>query len=179
MPTDREIDHALQATGWHHVAIDRRAGTLGLTRAAAGLDLGSIGKGWAVDRAVAAMKAEGVRDGLVDAGGNVFGFGDAEEPGEGWSIGVLHPETQRVDRVFRLRDRAVATSGNAEQFKMLDGLRVGHLFDARRGRPSNEHLSATVVTGRAVDADVLSTVAFLLGPDRFTWPEAEIAHYVG
>jgi thiamine biosynthesis lipoprotein len=178
-PSDREIGATLDAIGWRHV-LDSGAGTLGLDRPGAALDLGSIGKGWALDRAVEALRAEGISTALVDVGGNVYGLGAPDEEPEGWPVGVLHPVTGRVDHVFRLRESAVATSGNTEQFTVLAGIRVGHLFDARRGRPSNGHLSASVQARTGVESDYLSTTAFLLGPDRFRgWPEALGAHFVG
>jgi thiamine biosynthesis lipoprotein len=179
-PSDGEIGQVLGAMGWRQLSIDRTRGTLGLARAHAGLDLGSIGKGWAVDRAADALRAAGVSSGLVDVGGNVYALGTPDERSEGWSVGVLHPVTGRVDRVFTLRDQAVATSGNHEQFRILNGLRVGHLFDARAGRPSDGHLSASVVAETGVESDVMSTSAFLLGPSGFAgWPRAQCAHFIG
>lgn len=179
-PADREIAAALAVTGFDRVRVDRAAGTLGLAREGMAIDLGSIGKGWALDRAVDALRSEGIRTALVDIGGNVYGLGAPERNPEGWNVGVLHPVSGRLERTFLLRDAAVATSGNAEQSRVLDGARVGHLFDARRGRPANGHLSASVQAKTGVESDYLSTVAFLLGPDRFHgWPEATAVHFVG
>jgi thiamine biosynthesis lipoprotein len=132
-----------------------------------------------VDRAVEALRAAGATDGLVDAGGNVFAFGVPEEGAPGWTVGVIHPVDSRVDRTFLLRDAAIATSGNREQSRNLGGVTVGHLLDARSGRPSDGHLSATVMAATATDADLMSTSAFLLGPDRFRWPEALAVHFIG
>ena len=163
MPTDREIFAALDAMGPQVVALDRGAGTLGLTKAGAALDLGSIGKGWAIDRAVDALRAEGVSSGLVDVGRNVYGLGTPGESADGWSVGVLDPATGKVARVFTLRDAAVGTSGNYEQWSTLDGRRVGHLLDARLGRPAAAHVSASVVARTGTASDEGSTRAFLLG----------------
>jgi thiamine biosynthesis lipoprotein len=179
-PSDREIAAALDVVGWQGVAIDRSAGTLGLERRGAAIDLGSIGKGWALDRAVEALRAEGIRSGMVDVGGNVYGLGVPEDGAQGWSVASVHPETGRVDRIFVLRDCAVATSGNYERSQNLGAARVGHLLDARRGHPSSDHLSVNVQAKTGVFADVLSTTAFLLGPDRFRgWPEALDTHFIG
>jgi FAD:protein FMN transferase len=179
-PGTAAIDRTLALVDWRTIGIDRSAGTLGLTREGAALDLGSIGKGWAVDRAVAALHRAGIRSGLVDVGGNVYGLGVPEDGAEGWSVGVFHPVTGRLERTFVLRDRAVATSGNTEQTRTLAGVRVGHLFDARRGRPANGHLLASVVAVDGTTADTMSTVAFLLGPDALgAYPEAEVRHFVG
>jgi thiamine biosynthesis lipoprotein len=180
LPADREIDETLRAIGADGIAIDRSARTLGLERRGAALDLGGIGKGWAVDCAVRAVRAEGVESGLVDVGRNVYALGTPDEDAEGWSVGVLHPVTGAVDRVFTLRDAAVATAGNTENFVTLDGARVGHLFDARRGRPSNPHLSASVVAATGTDSDTGSNLAFLLGRDALAClPGVLDSHFVG
>ena len=179
-PSDREIAAALEITGHRHVAVDRLAGTVGITRRGVGLDLGSIGKGWALDRAVDAVRGVGIRSALVDVGGNVYGMGAPPEQDAGWTVGVLHPATGRVDRTFVLRDGAVATSGNEEQARWLGDRRVGHLLDALRGRPADGPLSVSVEARSGVESDVLSTAAFLLGPDRFTgFPGALRTHFVG
>jgi thiamine biosynthesis lipoprotein len=180
LPSDREIEATLRAVGADGIAIDRVAGTLGLARTGAALDLGGIGKGWAVDAAVRALQGEGVESGLVDVGRNVFALGTPDEASEGWSVGVLHPVTGAVDRVFTLRDAAVATAGNTENFVTLDGARVGHLFDARRGRPSNPHLSASVVARTGTDSDTGSNLAFLLGRDALAClPGVLDSHFIG
>jgi thiamine biosynthesis lipoprotein len=180
LPDDRAIARTLERVGHRAIALDRARGTLGLERSHAALDLGSIGKGWAVDRAADALRREGIRSGLVDVGGNVFGLGVPEPGAAGWSIGLFHPVTQRLEHTFVLRDAAVATSANTEQYRILSGLRVGHLFDARRGRPASGHLSATVQARSGVESDVGSTAAFLLGPSAFTgWPGIQTARFLG
>ena len=179
-PSDREIGSALDRVGWRHVVVDRAAGTLGLTRRGAGLDLGSIGKGWAVDRAVAALEAEDIQSGLVDVGRNVYGLGTPNGRSSGWPVGVIHPVTGAVERIFMLRDQAVATSGNAEQHHRQGATMVGHLLDARAGRPAAGPLSATVLARTGTDADGVSTVAFLLGARALDgWREPLAVHVIG
>lgn len=180
LPGDREIAATLAVTGAHLVQVDRAASTIGLTRRGAGLDLGSIGKGWAVDRAVEALRAEGVTSGLVDVGRNVYGIGTPGDGADGWRVGVLHPRTGAVDRVFTLRDAAVATSGNAEQSHELDGVRVGHLLDAARGVPANPHLSATVYARTGLESDENASRAFLLGPEGVRGAHGVLGtHFIG
>lgn len=179
-PGDREIGRALELVDWRRVADDPVTGTLGLERAGAGLDLGSIGKGWALDRAVASLRASGVESALVDLGGNVYGLGTPDAHSDAWSVGVLHPRTNAVDAVFKLRDSAVATSANNERFRVLGGVRVGHLFDARTGLPSDGRLAASVQASTGLESDVLSTVAFLSGPSRFTGGASVLrTHFIG
>ncbi len=179
-PTDREIATVLDPMGWQNVRQDDAAGTLGLSRAGAGLDFGSIGKGWAVDRAVAALRAEGIHSGLVDIGGNVYGLGSPGDGAAGWSVGVFHPRTGETLKVYALRDQAVATSADTEQYRLLSQVRVGHHFDARRGRPGGGHISVTILAATGMESDAFSSTAFLLGPDRFRgWPGALDAFYIG
>lgn len=171
LPATAEVDRALAAVAFEDVQVDRGAGTIALARRGMGLDLGSIGKGWAVDRAVTALRAGGVTAGLVDAGGNVYGLGVPEDGAEGWSVALFHPRTGRSERVFTLKDAAVATSANNERYRTIAGHRLGHIFDAKRGTPADGHVSVSVLARTGVESDQMSTAAFLLGPDRFRgWP---------
>lgn len=170
-PSDRALARLEALSDWRGVRLDGHAA--GLATPGAGLDLGSIGKGWAVDRAVAALRARGVRNGLVDAGGNIYALGapDDDADGRGWQIGVLDPASGEVQRTLLLRDAAVATSANTEQFHDVDGVRVGHLLDAVRGLPSRAHRSVTIHARTAVEADVASTAAFVTSlEDARHWP---------
>lgn len=179
-PSDREIGAALANMGPDVIETDPAAGTLGLRRTGAALDLGSIGKGWAVDRAVDALRAEGITSALVDVGRNVYGLGTPDDDAAGWSVGVLHPVSGRVERVFTLRDQAVATSSNAEQSSVLSGRRVGHLLDAARGRPGGAHQSASVIADTGTASDAGSTLAFLAGPGgALPVPGVRIVHFIG
>ena len=179
-PSDREVHAVLDVMGARQVVIDRGSRTIGLRSKGAGLDLGSGGKGYALDRAVDAIRAEGVRAALVDVGGNVYGLGAPEEDANGWSVAAVHPKTGAIDHTFVLRDRAVATSGNTEQFHWIGDRRVGHLMDAIHGRPADGPLSASVEAKTGVESDLLSSTAFLLGPSRFRgFPGALAVHYVG
>ena len=126
------------------------------------LNLGSIGKGYALDRMGVLLRRRGVEDALLSAGGSsMLAIGD--DGGEGWPID-LRPRRvarSRVARV-RLRNAALATSGAGEQFVEVDGVRYGHVIDPRTGWPASGVLSASVITCDAATADALST-AFLVG----------------
>lgn len=165
IPSDREVLSVLDATGQKYLTADSVAHTAGLTRAGAGIDLGSIGKGYAVDRAADTLRAHGIRNALIDAGGNIYAMGDATPTDTGWSVAIRNP--MKSDAYFEtivLKDSAVATSGNYEQSIILDGRKVGHLFDLRNGHPADGRLSTTVVAKSAALSDALSTTHFILGP---------------
>ena len=166
LPSDREIAAALDAMGPRVIALDRAAGTLGLTKAGAALDLGSIGKGWAIDRAVDALRGAGVALGLVDVGGNVYGLGTPARRRRRLVGGRARTRRRgQVVRVFTLRDAAVATSGNDEQWSTLDG--DAHRAPPRRARGAPDGgapVSASVLARTGIASDEGSTRAFLLGP---------------
>ncbi len=127
------------------------------------IDLGGIAKGYAVDRAIAALKGNGVRDALVDIGGDCYCLGKNAD-GRPWRIGLRHPRHNGVLTVLSLVDRAVATSGDYEDFFFEDGVRYSHLFDPRTGRPARSGvISATVISPSCTQADALATAIAVMG----------------
>jgi len=127
----------------------------------AALDLGGIAKGFGVDRAVDALRAHGIRDGLVNVGGDLYVLGSSED-GDPWRVGVRSPaDPSRLSRTLELRDTAVATSGDTERAFRHAGRRYHHLMDTRSAAPraSREH-SLTVVADTCMTADAAATTAF-------------------
>ncbi len=125
------------------------------------LDLGGIAKGWAVDRAVDALRAQGIRDAIVEAGGDLYAMGHSER-GDAWEIGVQSPTNpHEIVARFALTDRAVATSGDYRRFFDYHGRRYSHLLDPRTGEPrqTREH-SVSVEAETCMDADAGATAVF-------------------
>ncbi|MBI2345416.1 MAG: FAD:protein FMN transferase [Deltaproteobacteria bacterium] len=168
-PSDRVLKTSLDAVGVRHLVVDQTTSRIGLMRKGAAIDLGSIGKGYAADLAGAALRAAGIEHGLIDAGGNVLAIGAPHpviDPSGTWQVAIRNPAGSTDAPFFetvQLRDQAVATSGNYENSVVLDGRRVGHIFDAITARPIDSGISATVVAADATLSDALSTSAFLLG----------------
>ncbi len=130
------------------------------------ITLGGIGKGWAVDRAVAVLKRRGVRHAFVSAGtSTVFALGD-DGSGDGWEVSVRNPIEGGPLATFRVRDQAVSTSAAYERYWEIAGKRFGHILDPRGGQPAAGMLSATVVAPTATAADALSTAAYVMGVER-------------
>jgi len=132
-----------------------------LPDADAALDLGGIAKGYAVDRAVQALRDAGIEHGLVNAGGDLYALGRSED-GDAWLVGVRDPaDPAHISRRFPLEDAAVATSGDYERFFEHAGRRYHHLLDPRTAAPreSSSH-SVTVLANRCMDADAGATAAF-------------------
>jgi len=162
VPGDSEIAAALQGIGPASLRLEGRRVTKG--DAALGVDLGAIAKGYAVDQAVAALRAAGIRHASVNAGGDLRLLGD--HGGRPWRIGIQHPrDPQGVLVTLELVDAAVVTSGDYERFFEVEGVRFHHILDPRDGRPADACQSVTVVAATAAEADALATAAFVLGPE--------------
>jgi thiamine biosynthesis lipoprotein len=164
LPSDDEIDRARSIVGMGRIELDPRARTVRFRTPGMELNLGAIGKGYALDCMGALLERRGVRHALLSAGGSsivAIGGGRA-----GWRIDLRSPLVTR-DRLARVRlnNGALATSGAGEQFVIVDGQRYGHVLDPRTGRPARGVLSATVITKTAAVADALSTAFLVGGPE--------------
>lgn len=131
---------------------------------AVGIDLGAIGKGFAVDRAGAYLREQGVRQACVDTGGNLGLIGKPSGD-SAWTIGVQHPLDDRaVVGAVELSDQSIATSGNYERGFRVGGRWFGHLLDPRTGYPVEQNLSVSVAAPDAETADMLASALSVLGP---------------
>jgi len=171
VPEESEIQALLPLVD--HADVTVRNGTVFLRRAGMELDLGGVGKEYAVDRVADLLTQEGVRSAIVNFAGDVRTVGGRGD-GRPWSIGVADPRAAgRVRFAVRVTGGAgVATSGDYERFFMVGTTRYHHLLDARSGWPARGAASATVVASSAFAAGRLATAAFLLGaPAGAAWLE--------
>jgi thiamine biosynthesis lipoprotein len=125
------------------------------------LDLGGIAKGYAVDRAVDALRAWGITDAMVNVGGDLYALGSAPG-GDPWRVGIQDPaDASAIIGMLDVRDRAVATSGDYEQFFRYRGVRYHHLMDPATAAPrqSPAH-SVTIEAASCMDADAAATAVF-------------------
>ncbi|MEO5377043.1 MAG: FAD:protein FMN transferase [Magnetococcus sp. DMHC-6] len=132
-----------------------------------GLDLGAIAKGYAIDQAIATLRAQGVENAIVNAGGNLRIIGS--KGGKPWRVGVQHPrDPSRVTAVSLLSgDIALVTSGDYERFFLFEGQRYHHILDPKTGYPAKAGLiSVSIQCPEAITADALSTAIFVLGQQK-------------
>ena len=165
VPAQTLIDEKLRLVGYNLIELDPVNREIRLKTEGTTIGLGGIAKGYAVDAAVSSLVAAGVDSAIVNAGGDMYCLGD-KTPGQGWRIGVRNPVVDNVLLGYvRITDRAIATSGDYENYFMVDGVRYSHIFDPRTGRPSagGPH-SVTVLAETCADADALATAVFVLGP---------------
>lgn len=168
VPCEEDLAAARADTGSQHLVLDADEGTIEFLRPGVELNLGSIGKGYALDRAAELMAAAGVGNFLWQGGqSSVLARGDSgAAPGRGWVVGVRDPlrPSRRLAEIT-LVDRALATSGASVQFFRQGGKRYGHILDPRSGWPAEGVFSATVVAPTAAEADALATACYVLGVD--------------
>jgi len=176
VPDEQTLAEALSSVGSRWVELDPARRTVRFRKPGTKLNLGSIGKGYALDRCAEQLLAAGIGDFLIHGGGSSVvargsqatgrGPGKAAE-GNGWVLGVRHPT--RPDRrlaEIRLRDRALATSGSWAQSFVHRGRRLGHILDPRSGWPAEGVLSTTVAGPSAALADALSTAFYVMGLEK-------------
>jgi thiamine biosynthesis lipoprotein len=165
VPSEDELAAALASSGSAHVLLDPAARTV-LFRRPVELNLGAIGKGYAIDRAAAVLRSEfHVRAALINGGhSSIRAIGAPPGSPAGWSVALADPfRPGRTLLAVLLRDRALGTSGAAHQFFVAGGRRYGHILDPRTGRPAAALASATVLAPTAAEADALSTAFFAMG----------------
>ncbi len=151
-----ETGGAFDPTGghWQDVEADAARQTVTLHRPLS-LDLGAVAKGMAVD--TASRELQGVRDFLIDAGGDLY-LGGCNADGEGWKVGIRHPRRDgELIETLRVSDQAVCTSGDYERGR--------HIVDPRSGEPVTAVAGVTVLGPTAMLCDAIATAVFVLGPE--------------
>jgi len=167
VPEDAQLQEAMARVGGHLVDLSHRHRAVRFLKEGVRLNLGSIGKGYALDRCAEALAAGGVHDFLLHAGGSsIVARGDCLADPPGWIVGIPHPlRPKRRLAELRLVNQALATSGSRFQSFVHEGRRVAHVVDPRTGQPVEGVFSATAITFDAATADALSTAFFVLGTE--------------
>ncbi len=159
------LESLTEGSFFRQVVLDEKSGIREIQFLSSGpqLDLGGIAKGYAVDRAIKALRNAGINQGLVNLGGDLKVIGGRTSSSK-WRVGIKNPNRpDQIERVLELRNQAVATSGNYEKFRRLPGEArlVHHLIDPFSRRPGREGFhSLTVIGDDCMDADALATGLF-------------------
>jgi len=163
LPEDKEVREALGFVGFNFVYLDEKRHFVKLLKDGAKLDCGGIVKGVALDRAVLKLKQAGVRDAMIDAGGDLYCLGrNRNKP---WRIGIQDPrKPKHIVESIALENMACATSGDYEQFFIFKDKRYSHIIDPKTGYPADSEVaSATILAPSAATAVVLAKVCVLTG----------------
>ncbi len=165
-PTDQEIQEVARWVGPDLIDFDSGSKAVRLKSSGVELNLGAIGKGYALDRAAQQVRAAGIRKALFHAGfSSVYAVGDfpGASRGAGWPVGVRHPLRPDKDfAILHLADCGMGTSGFKEQGYVIDGQAYGHIIDPRTGYPARGKVLVSAVAPTAAEADALSTAFFVM-----------------
>lgn len=166
VPNAGLLANKLKYVGYHKLILDDNSWSVGYNVDGMGIDLGAIAKGWAIDRAMEKLVARGIRNAIIDAGGDLRIIGS--RPGkEFWRIGVQNPrDPGALIFTFDLTNTALVTSGDYERFFLVGGVRYHHILDPGTGQPARGCQSVTVLAPTTAEADASATAAFVLGPSR-------------
>ncbi len=162
LPSMEKLEEAALHTDIHQVVIDIEASTVYLTDPAMSLDVGSIGKGYAVEKVAEYAKEIGIENILFSIGGNIRAVGTRID-GSDWRVGIRNPdldsETEYVKKV-QMKDMSLVTSGDYQRYYIVDGTRYCHIIDPDTLMPANEFASVSILTDDSGVADALSTSVF-------------------
>jgi thiamine biosynthesis lipoprotein len=166
IPTESELDALRPLVDLQAVHVDVREQTIYLGKAGMRIDVGGIGKGYAADQAVDALRRAGAIAGVVALSGDIKTFGRLPG-GKMFPVGIQHPRKDgSVLAWIDLQDEAISTAGDYERFFEREGVRYHHILDPRTLQPARSCQSVTVIAREGVWADGLDTGIFVMGPER-------------
>jgi len=157
VPSSEEINRALEKIGMDKITLEPDEILLlpGME-----LDWGGIAKGFGIDLASQAMIQAGIKNGFINAGGDLYCWGKNPDQ-ESWRIGIKNPRGSGVSAILYITDTGAATSGDYQRFFIQEGIRYHHVFDPKSGYPSKGKQSVTVVGPETLVCDALSTALFV------------------
>lgn len=168
VPEEEEIGRVLADVGYEKLSFDAQSGILSTEDDSVQLELGAVGKGYAIDRALAAAKQDGASGMLVSAGSSIGMFGTKPD-GSLFRVALRDPRGGPSDYlgILTVSDCSVSTSGDYERFFEKDGIRYHHILDPHTGYPADSGLmQVTVICDNAALGDALSTACFVLGLEK-------------
>lgn len=172
LPNQDEIAEARSKVGFEKLKLDGQDRTVRFAVEGMQLDLGGIAKGYAVDKAVETMLTHGAIGGMVDLGGDIRCFGAPFKGREHWVIGLQNPNRVKdsagseVLLKLKITNGAIATSGDYQQFIMIEGKRRSHIIDRKTGTSTEGLSSVTIIANNATNADALATAVSVMGSEK-------------
>lgn len=160
LPDMEELSEAAEHTEIDKVYINEN--TVYLADKNMSLDVGSIGKGYAVQRVAEYAKEMGMERVLISVGGNVCAVGE-KEPGIPWRLGIQNPDLESAEKYVvsvDIKDASVVTSGDYQRYYTVDGVRYSHIIDPDTLMPPKEFASVSIIARDSGMADALSTAVY-------------------
>ena len=167
MPNSKQVDSLLSLVGLSHIQLQE--GKLTKDNPLSILDFSAIAKGYGVDRAAEVLRRKGIKDFMVEIGGEVVTAG-LNDKGEDWRIGINKPDDDstaiytELQDIISLSNKAIATSGNYRNYYIQDGRKIAHTINPKTGYPAQQDiLSSTVMAPSCAEADAFATAFMVLG----------------
>jgi len=164
LPSEKDIREAMVRVGSEKIVLDDKAKTVSFTVGGMSIDMSGVAKGYATDRAVKILRDNGVRNAIVDSGGDMYCLGKRNPTGQ-WVVGIQHPRDRgRILYKIEIENEGIDTSGDYEKYFMIGGKRYSHIIDPRTGFPiGDDVVSATVIAKDSETADAYATAFCVLG----------------
>lgn len=153
-----------ELVNYQRIEFDTVSRRVFLPREGMALDLGGLAKGTIIDAAVTVLREQGIDNGIVEAGGDFFCFGEKT-----WRCGLQHPRKNELLGIIEVRNKAVCGSGDYYQFVVTDNdtnsIRKHHIIDIESGKSARKSIAVTTVATTTELADALATTLMIMGPD--------------
>jgi len=163
IPTKNERLSLIKHIGYHNIELNDKKKTIMFNLKGMSIDLGGVGKGYAVDRIKKLLEDNGIKNALINLGGNIYCMGS--NSGNPWKIGIRDPrDKNKTIFTVKLVNMAISTSGDYEKFFFVRGERYCHIIDPRTALPVKGVVAVTIIAPQAELADALSTGVFVMGP---------------
>ena len=162
-PAPEEIEQALLKIDPQQIQLDQENYTVFLKRPGMKIDLGALAKGYSADLIATYLRGKGIKEALIDLGGNILTVGQHPIKQQPWRIGIQNPVEKRGNHllVLSVKDKSVVTSGIYERHLEVDGQSFHHIFDSATGYPVETDLaSITILSDRSVDGEIWTTRLF-------------------
>lgn len=162
-PAPEEIEQALLKIDPQQIQLDQENYTVFLKRPGMKIDLGALAKGYSADLIATYLRGKGIKNALIDLGGNILTVGQHPIKQQPWRIGIQNPVEKRGNHllVLSVKDKSVVTSGIYERHLEVDGQSFHHIFDSATGYPVETDLaSITILSDRSVDGEIWTTRLF-------------------
>ena len=167
VPSAAEIERALSLSGYTRVYLDEVTSRVHFAAPGLIINLGAVGKGYALDRAADVLRFYDVECALLHGGQSTIVVLGSPPDADAWRFPIRDPrDKSRVLANVSIRDAALSTSSYSEQYVEADGMRYGHILDPRTGRPAGRSVLVSVTAPSGARADALSTAFFVLGPEK-------------
>jgi len=166
LPAELQVSELLLNIGSQNIALDKEAKTIFFKNPLLKIDLGAVGKGYALDRAVQILKEKGIEKARLDFGGHLYYLVPDDFLGD--YIGIRDPlKSEEIITNLRLKNKSISSSANYERNFKIQNRAYGHLVNPLKGLPiENDIESVSIISDSAMQADILSTAVFILGMEK-------------